>query len=120
MLTKSRLKDIFLQYAFTPLKRFGENYLIDGNIKNKIMGEARICGTDTVLEIGPGFGALTIDMASTGAKIFAVEKDRKSYSIFSRIVKGDFPDLKLFNSDILDFDIEKIAAPIMVNPSDIQ
>lgn len=109
MLTKSRLKNIFLEYGFTPLKRLGENYLIDVNVKDKIIGEARVNKDDTVLEIGPGFGALTIDLASTGANIFAVEKDKKAYSILKEIVKDNFPNLKLFNEDILEFDMERIA-----------
>lgn len=109
MLTKSRLKNIFLEYGFTPLKRLGENYLIDVNVKDKIIGEARVNKDDTVLEIGPGFGALTIDLASTGADIFAVEKDKKAYSILKEIVKDNFPNLKLFNEDILEFDMKRIA-----------
>jgi len=58
------------------------------------------------LEIGPGFGALTVDLASTGAKVFAVEKDRKAYDILKEIVNDDFKDLKIFNEDILEFSIE--------------
>lgn len=107
MLTKTQLKNIFLEYGFRPLKRLGENYLIDANIKDKIISEASVGKNDTVLEIGPGFGALTIDLASAGAEIFAVEKDKKAYTILKDIVKDDFPNLKLFNEDILDFDIKK-------------
>jgi 16S rRNA (adenine1518-N6/adenine1519-N6)-dimethyltransferase len=109
MLTRSQLKNIFLEYGFTPLKRLGENYLIDANVKDKIIGEARVDKDDTVLEIGPGFGALTIDMASTGADIFAIEKDKKAHDILKKIVKDNFPNLKLFNDDILKFDIKKVA-----------
>lgn len=107
MLTKSQLKSIFIKHDFAPLKRFGENYLIDGNVKDKIIKELRVNKSDTILEIGPGFGALTIDMASSGADLFAVEKDRKAYSILKGMVKNDFPNLNLFNEDILDFDIKK-------------
>ena len=79
MLTQSQLKELFLKYDFTPLKRLGENYLVDGNIKDKIIAEAGIKKRDTVLEIGPGFGALTLDLASRGAKVYAVEKDKKAW-----------------------------------------
>lgn len=109
MLTKYQLKNIFLEYGFTPLKRLGENYLIDVNVKDKIISEARVNKDDTVLEIGPGFGALTIDLASAGADIFAVEKDKKAYSILKEIVKDNFPNLKLFNEDILEFDMKRTA-----------
>ena len=109
MLTKSELKEVFTQYDFRPLKRLGENYLIDGNIKDKIIKEARISEGCTVLEIGPGLGALTIDLAGTGAKIFAVEKDKKAFAILKDLAGENFPDLKLFNEDILKFDLKNIA-----------
>ena len=111
MLTRSQLKDIFSARGFTPLKRLGENYLIDGNVKNKIMGSAGIDKDDIILEIGPGFGALTVDLASTGAKVFAVEKDRKACEILKEIVNGDLKDLKIFNGDILEFSIEDKISP---------
>lgn len=116
MLTKSQLKDIFSRRNFAPLKRLGENYLIDANVKDKIITNASLSKDDTVLEIGPGFGALTIDIALTGAKIFAVEKDKKACSILKEIVKDRFPDLKLINADILEFELKDIwpGKPIKV------
>lgn len=110
MLTKRELVKIFSEYDFKPLKRFGENYLIDGNIKDKIITEAGLSKDDTVLEIGPGLGALTIDLAMSGAKIFAVEKDRKAFEILKDLAGEDFPNLEIYNSDILEFDIKPIAS----------
>ena len=109
MLTKTQLKALFQEYDFSPLKRFGENYLIDANVKDKIIAAASVKRNDLVLEIGPGMGALTIDLASKGAKLFAVEKDKKAFPILKGLVGDDFPDLKLFNEDILEFDLKKIA-----------
>jgi len=109
MLTQNQLKELFSIYNFSPLKRLGENYLIDGNIKDKIISEAYIGKGDTVLEIGPGFGALTIDLASSGAKVFAVEKDKKAFSILKELIRDDYPNLKLFNDDILEFDLKIIS-----------
>ena len=103
MLTKSELTKIFTEYNFRPLKRFGENYLIDGNIKDKIMNQAGVSKNDVVLEIGPGLGALTVDLAESGAEIFAVEKDRKAFEILKDITADKFPNLKLINDDILKF-----------------
>lgn len=107
MLTKTELKSIFGEYAFSPLKRFGENYLIDRNIKDKIIKEAGIVKTDTILEIGPGLGALTLDLAESGASVFAVEKDPKAFRILQDITSEKYPNLHLFNGDILKFDIKK-------------
>ena len=108
MLTRSRLKEVFSRYGFSPLKRFGENYLIDGNIKDKIITRMQLAKSDVVLEIGPGLGALTIDLAERGVSIFAVEKDRKAFEILVDLVGDRFPNLKLFNEDILKFDLNGI------------
>ena len=108
MLTQSQLKEIFAKYDFRPLKRYGENYLIDGNIKDKIIKEAHIAKGDTVLEIGSGLGALTVDLAESGAAVYAVEKDRKACGILKDIVRDDFPNLVLFCADILNYDLKNI------------
>ncbi len=108
MLTQSQLKAAFKKYNFSPLKRFGENYLIDGNVKDKIIAEANADAPDTILEIGPGFGALTFDLASSRAAVFAVEKDKKAFEILKDLVKGGLPKLKIFNEDILKYDLGKI------------
>jgi 16S rRNA (adenine1518-N6/adenine1519-N6)-dimethyltransferase len=109
MLTKSQLKDIFDRYDFSPLKRLGENYLIDANIKDKIIAAARIGKDDAVLEIGPGLGGLTFDLAGTGADILAVEKDRKACAILRALAREEFPNLKIFNEDILKFNLGNYA-----------
>lgn len=116
MLTRTQLKEIFAEYGFTPLKRLGENYLIDGNIKDKIINEAALAKQDTVLEIGPGLGALTMDLAGSGAKTFAVEKDRKAFDILCQMADDDFPNLKIFNDDILKFNFAPIAPSKKINP----
>jgi len=102
--------DAFSKYNFTPLKRLGENYLIDGNIKDKIIRECRLSKSDSVLEIGPGLGALTMDLAASGARVFAVEIDKKAYAILNELAGGDHPNLEIFNEDILKFDLGKIAS----------
>jgi len=107
MHTRTELKKVFEEYGFAPLKRFGENYLIDKNIKDKIIREAGISKADTVLEIGPGLGALTMDLAASGARVFAVEKDPKAFRILQELVFGKYPDLRLYNGDILEFDLKK-------------
>ena len=109
MLTRSQLKEIFVRYDFAPLKRLGENYLIDGNIKDKIISASRISKDDLILEVGPGLGALTMDLAETGAAVTAVEKDRKACAILEELAGNSFPNLKIVNGDILKFDLNSIA-----------
>jgi 16S rRNA (adenine1518-N6/adenine1519-N6)-dimethyltransferase len=110
MLTKSQLKQVFSEHSFTPLKRFGENYLIDSNIKDKIIAASGIGKGDTVLEIGPGLGALTIDLAGSGAAIFAVEKDKKAYDILKELCGKKYRNLEIFNKDILDFELARLKS----------
>ncbi|MDO8525468.1 MAG: 16S rRNA (adenine(1518)-N(6)/adenine(1519)-N(6))-dimethyltransferase RsmA [Candidatus Omnitrophota bacterium] len=109
MLTIKELKETFTRYDFAPLKRLGENYLIDANIKNKIIAAADISKDDTILEIGPGLGALTADLAGTGARVIAVEKDRKACEALRRILGDNFPNLEITNGDILQFDLSRVA-----------
>ncbi|MFH1189465.1 MAG: 16S rRNA (adenine(1518)-N(6)/adenine(1519)-N(6))-dimethyltransferase RsmA [Candidatus Omnitrophota bacterium] len=106
MLTIAPLKEIFREHGFRPLKRLGENYLIDPNIKDKIIAAASLSAQDTVLEIGPGFGAITADIAGSGARVFAVEKDKKAFSILSGMMSKSFPNLTLVQGDILEFDLK--------------
>ncbi|MCX5667188.1 MAG: 16S rRNA (adenine(1518)-N(6)/adenine(1519)-N(6))-dimethyltransferase RsmA [Candidatus Omnitrophica bacterium] len=105
MLTQTQLKAVFQKYNFSPLKRFGENYLIDGNVKDKIIAQAGAAAGDMILEIGPGFGALTLDLARSGAKVFAVEKDKKAFEILKEICGDKYPNLEIINNDILNFDL---------------
>lgn len=110
MLTRNGIKALLAEHDFAPLKRLGANYLIDGNIKDKIIASVELSEGDTVLEIGPGLGALTVDLAESEAHVIAVEKDKKASLILEDMVGGKFPNLKIINGDILDFDIEGIAS----------
>lgn len=110
MLTRTQLKALFQKYDFSPLKRFGENYLIDHNVKDKIIAQVNAGREDTVLEIGPGFGALTFDLAASKAAVFAVEKDRKAFNILKEICGDKYHNLKIINEDILKFKIERLES----------
>ena len=110
MLTRSQLKAIFSEYGFRPLKRLGENYLIDKNIRDKIVSEAKVRADDTVLEIGPGLGALTEGLAASGARVLAVEKDRKVFAALVGLIGDRYPGLALIHADILKFDLSAAVA----------
>lgn len=88
-----------------PLKRFGQNYLADDNILRKIADEINPKKDDLLIEIGPGFGALTKFLIEKVDNLIAVEIDERV--IESLLTK--FPGLHLITSDILDFDIEKLS-----------
>jgi len=108
MLTPGQLKELFAKYDLAPLKRLGQNYLIDSNIKDKIIREIAPEESDVILEIGPGLGALTIDLAASGAAVYAVEKDRKAVRILQKTAGDRYPNLVLTEGDILEFDLGSI------------
>ncbi len=95
-----------------PLKRFGQNYLIDKNIIQKIVREFNPQKTDVVIEIGPGTGALTTELMNSIKKLYAVEIDK-------RVVEGlalGFPLVNVINQDFLKMDLNFVAdeSPIRV------
>lgn len=86
-----------------PLKRFGQNYLKDNNILDKIVREINPTEKDFIMEVGPGLGALTSKLAETNAEITAIEIDKR--------VKEDlaekFPSVQFYNEDFLKTDLLK-------------
>ncbi|MBM3251035.1 MAG: ribosomal RNA small subunit methyltransferase A [Candidatus Nealsonbacteria bacterium] len=83
-----------------PIKRLGQNFLIDKNIVKKVIKTANLKKKDVVLEIGPGLGALTKKMSKLAKKVIAVEKDPRMYKILKENLRG-FRNLKIINEDIL-------------------
>ena len=86
MLKLSEVRAILREYNIRPSKRFGQNFLIDQNIKNKIVESIGVSGKDVVLEIGPGLGALTEDLCKKAKKVIAVEKDKRLYDFLKGVI----------------------------------
>jgi 16S rRNA (adenine1518-N6/adenine1519-N6)-dimethyltransferase len=74
--TLSDIKQLLADHGLRPKKKFGQNFLHDGNHMAKIMDAAQLAPGDTVLEVGPGTGALTERLVEAGANVVAVEIDR--------------------------------------------
>ncbi|OIO32791.1 MAG: ribosomal RNA small subunit methyltransferase A [Candidatus Omnitrophica bacterium CG1_02_40_15] len=91
MLKLSEVKAILREYNIRPSKRFGQNFLIDQNIKNKIIGSMQLKKEDIALEIGPGLGALTEDLSKKARMLIAVEKDKRLYDYLRGVIaRGAF------------------------------
>lgn len=88
-----------------PLKKFGQNYLIDKNIINKIIAEISPLLSDTIIEIGPGTGALTYPLSRRVETLYAVELDTRVVDELS----SNIPNLKIINADFLRTEISDIT-----------
>jgi len=93
-------KNIFKTYRIQPLKRLGQNFLIDKTAIKKIIEAADLNSNDVVLEIGPGSGVLTKELAQRAEKVIAVEKDQRMIEILKEELKG-FNNVEVIQGDIL-------------------
>ena len=88
-------------------KRLGQNFLVDAGVVRAIVDAAALSPADTVLEIGPGIGTLTQGLAESGARIVAVELDKKLPAVLAETLKG-YDNVTVVPGDILKLDILRI------------
>lgn len=100
--------EILQKYQFVFQKRFGQNFLIDPHVLEKIMAAAQIGPEDCVLEIGPGIGTMTQYLAERAARVVAVEIDEGLIPILQETLK-DYGNVTLIRADILKVDIKELA-----------
>ena len=98
--------DILERHKFNIQKKFGQNFLIDNNVLDKIISTAEIGKDDVVLEIGPGMGALTQKLCQSAYKVLAVEIDKNLIPILDETL-GGYNNVKVINQDILKVDLPK-------------
>lgn len=99
---------VLQKYNFVFQKKFGQNFLIDTHVLDKIIRAAGITRDDTVLEIGPGIGTMTQYLACAAGKVIAVEIDRALIPILEDTLSG-YENVRVINGDILQVDIAKLA-----------
>ena len=100
--------EVLQKYDFVFQKKYGQNFLIDTHVLDKIIDAAHITKEDFVLEIGPGIGTMTQYLAQAAGKVYAVEIDRTLIPILEDTLQ-DFPNVTILNEDILKVDIKKLA-----------
>ena len=100
--------EILQKYHFSFQKKFGQNFLIDTNVLNRIIAAAEITGEDCVLEIGPGIGTMTQYLAENAREVVAVEIDKNLIPILEDTLSG-YDNVTVINEDILKLDIGKIV-----------
>ena len=92
--------EIIQKYNFAFQKRFGQNFLIDGHVIEKIIRAAEITKDDVVLEIGPGIGTMTQYLAEAAGEVFAVEIDKNLLPILAETL-AEYDNVTVVNEDIL-------------------
>ena len=100
--------EIIQKYGFDFQKKFGQNFLIDPRVLDKIIAAAEITKDDFVLEIGPGIGTMTQYLAEAAREVTAVEIDRNLIPILSETL-AEYENVTVLNQDVLKTDIAAIA-----------
>ena len=100
--------EIIQKYQFAFQKKFGQNFLIDTHVLDKIISAAGITGDDCVLEIGPGIGTMTQYLAEHAGKVVAVEIHTNLLPILDETLKG-YSNVTVINSDILKLDMNQLV-----------
>ena len=100
--------EVIQKYQFAFQKKFGQNFLIDPHVLDKIIGAAGVTKEDMVLEIGPGIGTMTQYLAEAAGKVVAVEIDNNLIPILKETL-ADYDNITIINEDILKVDIKKLA-----------
>ena len=100
----SATMDLVKRHGFKFTKSLGQNFLIDDNIVDKIVAGAGIGPSDKIIEVGPGIGTLTREMASRAGALMAVEIDKNLIPILTDTL-GDYENVKIVNEDIIKADI---------------
>jgi len=98
-------RETIRRFNIKPTKSLGQNFLQDESVVNKIVNSADISDNDIVVEIGPGTGAMTFQLAKHAEFVAAVEIDRRLIPVLNETL-GHFSNVSVINMDILDIDLK--------------
>lgn len=105
--TPNQTKELMKKFNIRPSKGLGQNFLIDKNILSKMVDAAEIGEGDQVLEIGPGIGTMTRELATKADRVVAVEIDGRLIPVLEHATKP-FENVTVVNEDILDVDLRAL------------
>ncbi len=100
--------EILKKYNFSFQKKFGQNFLIDTHVLDKIIAAAEITKDDFVLEIGPGIGTMTQYLAESAGKVTAVEIDKSLIPVLEDTLK-EYQNVTIINEDVLRLDLNDLV-----------
>lgn len=107
--TIARTKEIIDQYGFKFKKSLGQNFLIDLNVLNNIVDEGELDHRTGVIEIGPGIGALTEQLAKRAKKVVAFEIDQRLIPVLDDTLSA-YENVEIINEDVLKANVEEVIA----------
>ena len=105
----STVRDLLNKYSLRADKAFGQNFLIDGNVLRAIAEAGEVGAEDTVLEIGPGLGVLTRELAARAKRVVSVELDARLLPVLAETV-GGLPNVEVVHEDGLRYDLDALPA----------
>lgn len=100
--------EVIQKYDFVFQKKFGQNFLIDPHVLDKIISAAEITKDDLVVEIGPGIGTMTQYLACAAREVVAIEIDKMLIPILQDTL-SDYENVTVINEDVLKVDLKKLA-----------
>ena len=112
--SKKEIKKILKNHNLAPIHKLGQNFLINERALTLLLNSADLKKEDTILEIGPGLGVLTKELAKKAKKVIAVEKDRRLIPVLKDILSS-FKNIELINKDIRDIEIKENNYKIVSN-----
>lgn len=104
-----RTIEILNKYHIEFKKKYGQNFLIDTHVLEKIIAAAGITKDDMVLEIGPGIGTMTQYLCEAAGKVVAVEIDRSLIPILENDTLSEYDNYKIINEDVLKLDLNRLV-----------
>lgn len=116
--TPKRTKEILQKYGFSFKKSLGQNFLIDLNILSKIVGAAELTKEKGVIEIGPGIGALTEQLARQAGKVVAIEIDQRLLPILADTL-SPYPHAEVVHGDVLEMDVAALIRDTFTEQSSV-
>ncbi len=99
---------ILNKYGFMFQKKFGQNFLIDSHVLEKIIRAAEITKEDCVLEIGPGIGTMTQYLCESAGKVIAVEVDKNLIPILTEDTLAGYDNVRVIHADVLKLDLKQL------------
>uniref|UniRef100_A0A7C5Z214 Ribosomal RNA small subunit methyltransferase A n=1 Tax=Caldicellulosiruptor owensensis TaxID=55205 RepID=A0A7C5Z214_9FIRM len=106
-ITKAELLNLLKKYELSPNKKLGQNFLVDENVVRKIILFSQTEGKE-VIEIGAGPGTLTVYLAKTAQKVFAVEIDKKILNVLKEVCQN-LSNVQIVNSDFLELNVKNLT-----------